>query len=124
MTDRKIDLSPLDPSRDPLRWERMVRSVAARGAEAAARGRPATLALQLVAWARPAMAAAAALALAVWVPAWLRAGPTATTTPPSTTTPAGTAADTAARLAAWAATDESATASSLLLTLGDDDASR
>jgi hypothetical protein len=120
-TDRKLDLGPLDPSRDPVRWERLVRSVAARGAEGAARRRPGALALQLAAWARPALAFAAAVALAVWIPAWLRPAPGA----PAAATPATPAAtDGAARLAAWAASDEPGRASALLLTLGDDDDAR
>jgi hypothetical protein len=118
MTDRKIDLTALDPSLDQVRWERMVRSVAVRGAEAAARRRPGRLTLQLAAWARPALAFAAALALLVWVPSWLRRTPTA----PATA--AAAMSDHAARIAAWAASDEPASANALLLALGDDDGSR
>jgi hypothetical protein len=118
MTDRKIDLGALDPSRDPLRWERMVRSVATRGAEGARRRRPGPLALQLAAWARPALACAAALALVVWVPAWLRPAPAAPSTAVAATS------DATARLAAWAASDDSASPGALLLTLGGDDDSR
>jgi hypothetical protein len=60
--DEKIDLSPLDPSRDRVRWERMVRSVAAQAA-------PHPVLLDLLRLARPALAIAAALAILAWVPA-------------------------------------------------------
>jgi hypothetical protein len=118
MTDRKIDLTALDPSRDEARWERMVRSVATRGAEGAARRRPGPLLLQLAAWARPALACAAALALAVWVPAWLRASRV------ETAIPAAAPTDRMARLAAGAASDDAGAATALLLALGDDDDAR
>jgi hypothetical protein len=116
MTERPIDLGPLDPSRDAARWERMVRGVAARAAEGAARRRPAPLLVQLAAWVRPALACAAAVALLAWVPAWLRPGQVAT--------PTSVAADLPARLAAWAASDGADAASDLLLALGDDDDAR
>jgi hypothetical protein len=118
MTEPRLDLEALDPSHDKARWERMVRSVAARGAEAAARRRPGSLELQLAAWLRPALACAAAVALLVWVPAWLRP-PQAARTPP-----VAAAADQAARLAAWASSDEATAASGLLLTFGDEDDAR
>ncbi len=117
MRDTKIDLGALDPSRDPARWDRMVRSVAARGAAGAARRRPGRIALQLAAWMRPALACAAALALAVWVPALARRAP-------AHPDAASARMDPAARLAAWAAVDEPGSASALLLTLGGDDDSR
>jgi hypothetical protein len=66
MNDDRIDLSPLDPTRDELRWERMVRSVAARGR--ASRSLPEAVLLDLVRRARPALAAAAVLALCAWLP--------------------------------------------------------
>lgn len=118
MTEPRLDLEALDPSHDEARWERMVRSVATRGAEAAARRRPGWLELQLAAWLRPALACAAAVALLVWVPAWLRLAQAARTPP------VAAAADPAARLAAWAASDEATAASGLLLTFGDDDDAR
>lgn len=121
MTDRKIDLGALDPSRDAARWERRVRAVASRGADAARRRRPGWLALQLAAWARPALACAAALALVVWIPAIVRHAPPAAAAPSASTASAAAAPE---RLLAWAATDETATASALLLTLGGDDDSR
>lgn len=66
----RVDLSSLDPSRDALRWERLVRGVAAK---ATARRRP-SLAEALLAWSRPALAAAALIAALAWLPAlWRRA---------------------------------------------------
>ncbi len=53
----KQDFSPLDPSTNGARWERMISNVVAR-----ALARP-TVARQLRLWARPALAAAAALLL-------------------------------------------------------------
>lgn len=59
----RLDLSPLDPRRDPDRWERMVAGVLARASIPDAiviplvRGPLATLA----GWARPLLAAAAAI---------------------------------------------------------------
>jgi hypothetical protein len=61
----KIDFGPLDPSRDAQRWQRMVSSVAERAF--ARRRLPRSIPLQLLSWARPTLAVAAALALLVWV---------------------------------------------------------
>lgn len=115
MTEPKLDLTPLDPSRDAAAWERRIRAVAARAAAGAARRRPGEFTLQLAAWARPGLALAAAAAIAVWVPAWLR---------PAGGAPASGPASVSARLAAWAASDDDAAASALLLALGDDDDAR
>jgi hypothetical protein len=120
MNDHKLDLSPLDPAAEEVRWERLVRQVAARGAAGAARRRPGWLQLQLAAWARPAMACAAAAALAAWIPAWLHR-PAAVAR--STAAATGLAAGPAARLAAWAAGDEPG-AAALLSALGDADDAR
>ena len=56
----EIDFSCLDPSRDAARWERMIAAVASRARAARGRG----VADQLAAWWRPALAAAAVLAVA------------------------------------------------------------
>jgi hypothetical protein len=64
MDEARIDLSPLDPGRDPDRLERMVRSVLAR-AEAPPRH---PLAAALVARGRVAVVVAVALAVLAWVP--------------------------------------------------------
>ena len=112
----KLDLGLLDPARQELRWERMVRSVAARGAAGAARRRPGFLSAQLAAWLRPALACAAAAALVAWVPSWLHLGAVGH---PGATAAAGVHPGQADRLAAWASGEDGATA--LLLALGDDD---
>jgi hypothetical protein len=59
-----LDLSPLDPTRDPVRFGALARSVAAR---ASARQAPEAWAL-LWRFGRPSVALAAVLALAVWGP--------------------------------------------------------
>lgn len=65
MDDERMDLSPLDPGRDPERLERMVRSVLAR-ADAA---RPPSYAAALVARGRIALLVAGLIAVLAWVPA-------------------------------------------------------
>ena len=60
------DLSPLDPRRDPQHWEMMVRRIMARSAAELQRRQMAGhfgLFDGLLAWSRPALATAAALAL-------------------------------------------------------------
>lgn len=73
-----LDLTSLDPSRDRDRWQGMVRSVAQRAYEARrasraqrAQGSPMEALLTM---ARPALAVAAAVTLAVWVGALTRPG--------------------------------------------------
>jgi hypothetical protein len=65
MDDDRIDFSPLDPSRDARRFEALVGAVTERAL--ASRRRAATVSGQLAAWWRPALAAAAVIAIAVWV---------------------------------------------------------
>jgi hypothetical protein len=65
MTHDRIDFSPLDPKRDPERFERMVHQVL-QGATAATG--PAQLLLEFLRWGRLGLAAAALIALAVWLP--------------------------------------------------------
>jgi hypothetical protein len=60
--DDPIDFSPLDPARDARRWRQLSDEVVAHAVAAL---RP-SLTLQLVAWLRPAMAGAAAVAVVVW----------------------------------------------------------
>jgi hypothetical protein len=64
MNDERIDLSVLDPSQDPQRWDRIIQSVTARAMEA--RRRRLTISYQLWTWSRPALAIAATVALAIW----------------------------------------------------------
>ncbi len=114
MNDPKLNLSPLDPATDAVRWERLVRSVAARGAEGAARRRPGGLVIQLAAWIRPAFAMAAAVALVTWAPTWLDRARRVSPTQPAN--------DRAARLRSWASGEQPGTA--LFEVLGDDDDAR
>lgn len=63
--DDRMDFSALDPSQDARRFEALVGAVTERAI--ASRRRSATVPGQLVAWWRPALAAAAVIAIAVWV---------------------------------------------------------
>lgn len=64
MEPERVDLSPLDPSRDPLAYERLVRRVmSAAGPELARRARASTPLALLAGWARPTLAAAAVIAV-------------------------------------------------------------
>ncbi len=65
MTHDRIDFSPLDPKRDPERFERMVNQVL-QGATTATG--PAQLLPEFLRWGRLGLAAAALIALAVWLP--------------------------------------------------------
>jgi hypothetical protein len=89
MDDDRMDLSSLDPGRDPERFDRMVRSVLAR-AEASG---PHALAAALVARGRVAVLVAGLLAALAWIPAV--AGRRNTVPDPSPT-------DAVATVAGWA----------------------
>jgi hypothetical protein len=107
-TPKPIDFSALDPSRDQLRWERTIQGLAAR-AHAERRKRFA-VEHELLRWARPVLAVAAAFCLIVWTAGYLVGGRRSATAVEATT-PALT-------LAAWAATDQLPETSELLRTLG------
>src|SRR5262249_35004144 len=66
MDEDPIDFSALDPKRDSARFERMVQTVV-MGARPPAAGLPPLL-FGLIAWGRSAVAVAALLALAAWLP--------------------------------------------------------
>jgi hypothetical protein len=74
MDDDRVDLSALDPARDPARWNALVAGVAAR----AATRRRASLSRALTGYAAPAFALAAAAALAIWLLAPTRGAPVVT----------------------------------------------
>jgi len=98
MDEDRMDLSPLDPSADTARWDRMVASVVARGMDARAAARRPSVADLLALWRRPALALAAVLAIAA-VPVLLFAG--------AEEEPAGTQGSTVAQAVveyAWADT--------------------
>ena len=105
--DDKLDLSALDPTRDALRFERMVRSLSAKAVEQ--RSQQADPLSFAVRWWRPALALAACLALLAWVPSlWGASGSSgqATTSDPSTT------------LLSWASGEGPTSAADVLATLG------
>jgi hypothetical protein len=65
MNERWSDLSPLDPGRDPERWEALMRRTrAAAAGELARRAFAASPAAPLARWVRPALAMAASLVVA------------------------------------------------------------
>jgi len=114
MTDEKIDFSALDPAQDPSRWERLIESVAQRAL--AGRARPNRLLLQLSTWARPALALAAGLAIAIWC-AVLATGGRGTTTTETHTDPV-------VALATWAMNDAIPTTVDPVVVLGGSNGSK
>ena len=61
----RVDLSALDPTADPVRWERLVGAIATRAAPELARRRALrSPVIVLARWARPTLSAAAAVILA------------------------------------------------------------
>jgi len=70
----RLDLSPLDPTRDTLRFEQLVRSVTAR----VVAQRPPDAGALMIRWWRPALAFAVSMVLAAWVPSLLTANPRST----------------------------------------------
>jgi len=65
MNERWRDLSPLDPERDPERWEALMRRTrAAAAGELSRRAFAVSPAAPLARWVRPALAMAASLAVA------------------------------------------------------------
>ncbi len=89
MDEGRIDLSSLDPGRDPERFERMVRAVLERADAPASH----PFASALVARGRVAVVAAALLAALAWVPALAARRGAA---------PAPAGSDAVATVAAWA----------------------
>lgn len=64
MDQPPVDLTPLDPARDPARWEAAVARVMARAAgELERRAAPPSPILLLAGWMRPTLAAALAVAV-------------------------------------------------------------
>jgi hypothetical protein len=102
MDDDPIDLSPLDPSSDTQRWEQMVRSLSAR----AASNTQHPVLIDLVRWARPVLAIAAAAAILAWMPSLF-------------SKKQNEPADPVAALVTWAGRDEVPPTDELLRLLGD-----
>jgi hypothetical protein len=108
-TPKPIDFSALDPSRNQLRWERTVQTLAAK-AHAECRRRI-SVEHELLRWARPVLAVAAAFCLIVWTAGYLAVARRSAT--------AVQVATPALSLATWAANDQLPETSELVRTLGD-----
>ena len=106
--DDRIDFSALDPARDSTRWAHTVESVASRARQS--RQRRHTVGRQMLAWAGPALAAAAAIALVSWIGAFTRHQPAASN--PAASEPAYV-------LSTWAANNERPEPSEILSVLGE-----
>ncbi|MGC4121448.1 MAG: hypothetical protein QM765_44110 [Myxococcales bacterium] len=106
--DDKLDLSALDPTRDELRFERMVRSLAAK---AVAQRPPDSLGLAVRFW-RPALALAASLALLAWAPSLLTSSSSTVSSDGETTADPGTT------LLSWASGEGPTSAADVLTTFG------
>jgi hypothetical protein len=113
--DEKMDLSSLDPSRDAVRWERMIQSVANR---AVAARQPAVV-IDLYRYARPLLALAAAVAALTWLPALLAEKPGESARSAATS---AVASDPVASLSEWAERGEVPASADLFATLGGSDA--
>jgi hypothetical protein len=110
MTDESpgpIDFSALDPSRNQLRWSRTTESLAARAL--AERRKRTSIEHQLLSWARPVLAVAAAFCVMIWTAGYFVSARRNVTTP--TTAPA-------LQIAAWAANNSIPASSELSGTLG------
>jgi hypothetical protein len=66
----KLDLTALDPTQDSARWARLVQTVSERAIAHRAR---LTVSRQLLVWAQPTLALAAAVSLMIWAGALLGA---------------------------------------------------
>ena len=89
-----VDLTPLDPLANPRRADALVAAIVAAGMDARRRPKPSGLVAGITRWSRPALAAAA-LILAVSIPAIIRSERQLTT--PAAAGAAAPAADTTAR---------------------------
>lgn len=120
MSDEKMDLSILDPSRDQERWKAIVDSLASRAWNT--RRRQLSVSFQIVCWARPALAIAASLALVSWAATWARDGTArcAACVDGATTssTSSRSAQDPTTQLAQWAAADQMPATMQILQVLG------
>ncbi len=109
MSDEKIDLSSLDPSRDPVHWELQIAAVVARGL--ARRRAASSVAGVVLAWARPSIAVSAVAAVIVWVTVAIF---------PVRPPPAASGSPTAA-LSAWASANTAPSTAEILETFGRGD---
>ncbi len=109
MHEPKIDLSILDPSRDVQRWNDLVVSLAGRAL--AERQQRLTVGYQMSAWARPILAIAATVALALGLRAW--------SSHDEKSLIARHQVEPAYVLASWADKDEQPTTSNILQVFGE-----
>lgn len=105
MGEQRLDLSVLDPARTPQRWTAVVNSVVTRAWTA--RQRRLTVGLQMIRWARPALAIAAGVACVCWMGSHREAA-----TESSQLAPAD-------QLSAWAARDTRPATSEIFAVLGE-----
>ncbi len=110
MDEGRIDLSPLDPGRDPARLERMVQGVLARAGAPV----PEPFSASLVGRGRVAFLAAAAIAALAWVPALAGRGSSAPAADPASRDPVAT-------VAGWARDGAIPEGTDLYRVLGDRD---
>lgn len=116
MTDDRIDFTPLDPTRDPERFERIVQDVMAEAEDLlAARRAEHGVIGQVAGWWKPLLAAAAAVA--VVSAATLRLAPADTRS--ETEFGIAEAIGVPTSVADWLETDEAPTAAELLFALED-----
>jgi hypothetical protein len=108
MEDERIDFSALDPSRNELGWKRTIDALACKAL--AERRKRLSIERQLLRWARPVLAAAAALSIVAWTAGFLavnRSNNVSSVRPPPALT-----------LANWAANNQIPEPSDLFGTLG------
>jgi len=108
-TPSPIDFSALDPCRDQRRWARTIDDLAARAL--AERRKRISFERQLLSWARPVLAVAAAFCLMVWTAGYFMSSRRSATTSTPSTSPA-------LQIAAWAANNSIPETSELSGTLG------
>jgi len=108
-TPRPIDFSELDPSRNELRWARSIDRLASRGF--AERRKRISVEHQLLSWARPVLAVAAALCVMVWTAGYLVSARRTAMVSAPTTAPA-------LQIATWAANNKMPETDDLAGTLG------
>lgn len=115
MSEERIDFSPLDPTRDPERFEEVVSAISLRAAaELAARRAGAGVFEQISRWWRPMLAAAAVTGIiSIGTLTQIDASEAQTTNDPSFSMALGVPE----QLAQWVESDELPTTAELLLSL-------
>jgi hypothetical protein len=109
MRDSRIDLSALDPAQDTEHWNQLVESIVTRAV--ARRKQRLTIGYQLLSWARPVLAMAAAVTFVFGIKVLLSHSARSAT--------AKERFETAYVLAKWATNDERPATSNILQVLGE-----